>query len=133
MSTLPLDTLSAGLRATARGPYSEEAAASLVVAHDHWLRRADFVDCCVLTDRERSRPPLVRIWWQAVPAFAATAACSTSERRILRLAASLAGTCCDQPTGACEPLGDLLSGLDVRNARLVLDALEHVLTRGGRR
>jgi hypothetical protein len=75
----------------------------------------------------------VRIHWHAVPAFAATAECSTSERRILRLAASLAGTCCDQPAGTCEPLGELLSGLDDRNAHLVLDALEHVVTRGGRR
>lgn len=133
MSTLPLDALAAGLQATAQGPDGEEAAARLVVAHDHWLRRADFVDCLVLTDRERFRPPVVRIWWQAVPQFAATAECATSERRILRLAASLAGYCCDSRTGGCEPLGDLLSGLDDRNAQLVLDALAHVLSRGGRR
>jgi hypothetical protein len=52
---------------------------------------------------------------------------SSSEANILRLVAELGGV----DTGV--PLANLLCGLDESNARLVLDALAHVLTLGGRR
>ena len=59
--------------------------------------------------------------WVAVPAFADRAACSSSEARVLRLAAELAGV----DTG--HPMADLLMSLDDSNSRLVLFAVAHAL------
>lgn len=127
MPTLALDTLVAGLDATARSTPTDEAAVRLLVAHDHWLHRADFVDSLVMADRERCRPPVVWIYWHAVAEFVDLAPCSTSEAAVLRIAASLAGV------DTRRPLSELLAGLDDTNAALVADALAHALTRGGRR
>jgi hypothetical protein len=71
----------------------------------------------------------IDIWvhWAAIPQFAEHAPCSTTEANILRLAAELRDVDCG------VPLGQLLTGLDDRNSRLVADAIDHVLTRGGRR
>ena len=129
MTTLPLHQLTAGLRAQAEGAFGAEAAAELLIAHDHWLRRQDFLDQLVDHDEHGGYKgrPVTWIDWPAVPAFAKHAPCSTSEANILRLAAELV----DVDTGV--PLGQLLTGLDVRNSRLVAGAIDHVLTRGGRR
>jgi hypothetical protein len=127
MPTLALNALVAGLEATAASTPTDEAAVALLVAHDHWLHRPDFVDCLVMTDRERCSPPVAWIYWHEVPAFLADAPCSSSEAAVLRIAASLAG---HDPQ---RPLAELLSGLDDTNAAHVADALAHVLTRGGRR
>jgi hypothetical protein len=122
-----LDALAAGLRARARGAYGTEAAAGLLIAHGRWLERPDFRDALVLTDHERSARPLVSVYWPAVPRFLADAPCSSSEARILALAAELAGT------DVARPVVELHEGHDDTNARLVADAVGHVLTRGGRR
>lgn len=124
MCTLPLDALAAGLRAHARGDYGTEAAVDLLIGHRRWLERPDFLDALVLTDRERHRTPLAWICWPQVPAFLADAPCSSSEARILRLAASLAGT------DPARPLSDLLTGLDDSNTALVAGAIAHALTHG---
>ena len=127
MTTLALDALAAGLEATARGDYGTEAAAQLLIGHRRWLERPDFRDALVLAERERCSPPVVWVHWPAVPAFVTTASCASSEARILRLAASLAGT------DPGRPLADLLSSLDDTNAGLVAGAIAHVLSWGGRR
>ena len=111
---------------SAAGYYPSEAAARLLVDHDRWLHRHDFTATCVEYDHDGSAP-IAWVDWQAIPAFVEHAACSSSEARILRLAAELAGV----DTGT--PLADLLSGLDATNIRLVLHAIGHVLTQGGRR
>lgn len=122
-----VEVLAAGLRDRARGAYGTEAAADLLIAHGRWLQRPDFRDALVLTDHVRSARPLVSVYWPAVPGFLADAPCSGSEARVLALAAELAGT------DVARPVVELLEGLDDTNARLVADAVGHVLTRGGRR
>ena len=149
MTTLPPPRLAALLRETARGVYATEAATELLIAHDRWLHRGDFLAACVdLYDVDGEpirydphsigdvdgRPTLVltpsdpqvtvayaRILWDQLPSFAEQSPCSGSEGRILRLVAELAG----HDTGI--PLDELLSGLDHTNGASVLDAIAHAL------
>ena len=68
--------------------------------------------------------------WDAIPAYVDQAPLSSSEERVLRLAAELGGS----NTGFA--LAELLAGLDDGNARLVLDAIAHALrldAKGSRR
>jgi hypothetical protein len=127
--TVPLDQLADLLVADARGDFAKEAAAHLVVAHDRWLRRDDFVSALLGYDRHLDGHPVAWIDWPEVPAFLDQHryACSSSEARILRIAAELAGT------DTYTPIDELLTGLDDTNAGLVLDAFAHALTRGGQR
>ena len=113
---------------SAAGYYPSEAAARLLVDHDRWLHRHDFTAACVEYDHDGTTP-VAWVDWQTVPAFVdrAERTSSTTEAGVLRLAAELAGV------DTATPLADLLSGLDDTNSRLVLDAIAHVLTRGGRR
>jgi hypothetical protein len=120
MHTLTPDQLGALLAASAAGYYPTEAAARLLCGHRRWLERHDFRTACVDHDHDGT-DPVAWVDWQAVPAFADRAPASSSETRILRLAAELAGV----PTG--HPLGDLLSGLDDYNSALVIDAIAHAL------
>jgi hypothetical protein len=62
---------------------------------------------------------MASIDWDRVEAFLATAAASSSEVAVLRLAASLAGAT------TSTPLRDLTGGLDDTNSALVLNALAH--------
>jgi hypothetical protein len=126
MHTLTTRQLAELLARSAAGYYPTEAAAKLLIAHGTWLDRGDFRAACVEYDHD-GIAPVAWVDWAAVPTFAERAACSSSEARILRLAAELAGVDTDQP------LADLLSSLDDHNGALVLGAIAHVLTRGGQR
>ena len=127
MITLTFDQLAVLLRASAAGYYTDEAAALLVYGHRSWLTRRDFTAACLNYDHDGTAP-IAWIDWEAVPAYVERAACSSSEGRVLRLAAELAGV----DTGV--PLGDLLTSLDDDNSRLVLAAIAHALHTGdGRR
>jgi hypothetical protein len=126
MHTLTPDQLATLLTASAAGYYPSEAAAALLTTHRRWLERPDFRTTCIDYDHD-GHAPIAWVDWQSVPAFVDRAACSSSEARVLRLAAELAGV------DTATPLADLLSGLDDTNSALVLDAISHVLTRGGRR
>jgi len=125
VTTLTPDQLAHLLRAAAAGYYTDEAAAELVCGHRSWLTRRDFLAACVNYDHDGTTP-VAWVDWHAVPAFAARAACSSSEARVLRLAAELAGV------DSGHPLADLLSGLDDVNSQLVLFALAHALHTGDR-
>jgi len=126
MHTLTNDQLAALLRASAAGFYSDEAATQLVCEHRSLLARTDFRAACIEYDHDGTRP-IAWIDWTAVVDFARHGPLSGSEARILGLAAELAG----HDTG--QPLAELIASLDDRNARLVLDAIGHALTWGGRR
>jgi hypothetical protein len=126
MSTLIPDQLAHLLRASAAGYYTDEAAAQLLCEHRTWLTRADFRAACVDYDHDGTTP-VAWVEWPAVPAFVDRAACSSSEVRVLRLAAELAGV----DTGV--PLAELLTSLDDTNSRLVLFAIAHALHIGDRR
>ena len=126
MTTLTPDQLAHLLRASAAGYYTDEAAAELLCGHRSWLTRRDFLAACVNYDHD-GKAPVAWVDWVAVPAFADRAACSSSEARILCLAAELAGV----DTG--HPLAELLSSLDDTNSELVLSTVAHALHIGGRR
>jgi hypothetical protein len=126
VTTLTPDQLAQLLDAWAAGSYPDEAAAQLLGRHGSWLRRADFLAACVNYDHHGTTP-VAWIDWPAVPVFLDRAACSSSETRMLRLAAELAG----HDTG--QPLADLLANLDDRNARIVADAIAHALRLEARR
>ena len=128
MTTLTPAKLAALMRASAAGYYATEAAAQLLCGHRSLLTRSDFLDACVDYDHDGTTP-VAWVVWEAIPGYVDRAALSSSEARILRLVAELAGT----DTGV--PLDELLSSLDDVNARLVLDAISHALRldAGGRR
>jgi hypothetical protein len=126
MSTLTTGQLADLLRVSAAGYYTDEAAAQLLCEHRSWLTRRDFIVACVEYDHDGTTP-VAWVSWDAVPAFLDRAACSSSEARILRLAAELAGV----DTG--HPLANLLTSLDDHNSRLVAGAIAHALRIGGRR
>jgi hypothetical protein len=120
MHTLTPDQLAGLLRSSAAGSYADESAVELLIAHGSWLRRDDFAAACVNYDHDGARP-VVWIDWEAVPGFLDGTACSSSEARILRLAAELAGV------DAGHPLTQLLASLDDTNSALVVHAIAHAL------
>jgi hypothetical protein len=122
VTTLTPDQLAQLVRYWAIGDPASEAAAQLLCEHRRWLERADFVAACV--DRAGRTAP---VRWSAVPSFVQDAACSSSEARLLRLAAELAAI----DTGV--PLAELVAGLDDRNSRTVARAIAHALRLGARR
>ncbi|MQA16948.1 MAG: hypothetical protein GEV09_23295 [Pseudonocardiaceae bacterium] len=111
--------LSGELRAWAAGSYRDEAAVELLIAHRVWLARRDFRRACLTADGGYA-------WFDADRAAriadgdeTVALPASSSELRVLAIAAHLAGC----PGG--RSLGDLLTGLDASNVRLVLDAVAH--------
>jgi hypothetical protein len=111
---VPLDQ---ALEAGAKGLYTSEAGVALVVAHRHWLTRQDFVDALVVDDDEDGS--MAWIEWDDVVDFLEDHPASSGEAALLLIAASLAGA------RVGEPLGHLVSKLDLSNLELVLDAVAH--------
>jgi hypothetical protein len=107
-------SLQAALRAGAQGLYALEAAASLIIAHGAWLAREDF-RCHVCHGTGTAA-----IDWQAVTRAlnAGELPSSAGEKRMLQLAASLAGQ-------APVILGDAVTGLDDRNIQVLVMAVLH--------
>lgn len=97
------------------------AAVELLIGHERWLHRDDFVEASVeMAPALPSGEPMAWVDWQAaVTALAAgRLPCAASEAQVLPIAASLAeGVPLDLP--AC------LSGLDEVNVILVAAALLH--------
>src|SRR3954470_7045680 len=112
------------LRAWASGMFASEAAVELLIAHDVWPRRRDFLFTLVDAVDDGWGPrgtvvPMASIDWDRVEPFLVSAPASTSEISVLRCAASLAGA------ARSVPLRDATKGLDETNAALVLDAVAH--------
>jgi hypothetical protein len=107
-------SLPAALRAGAAGLYALEAAAGLIIAHGTWLTRDDFT--CFIEYGTGT----AAIDWEAAVATLETGGLPSSggERRMLRLAASLAGQ-------APVILGDAITGIDDRNTGLLVKAVLH--------
>ena len=123
--TLNAAAIAAALHAHAHGIYPGEAAVALVIDHQYWLTRADFLAGFTdtfpgLTDRT----PMAAICWpEAVAALdCGQLAGSGSENRILRLAASLAD-------GIPVDLQDAVSSLDDTNLQHVVTAIRHAAGR----
>jgi hypothetical protein len=107
-------SLPAELRAAATGIYALEAAVGLIIAHGTWLARDDFT--CLIAHGAGT----AAIDWEAAAGTLETGGLPSSggERRMLRLAASLAGQ-------APVILGDAITGIDDTNAGLLVKAVLH--------
>ncbi len=114
--------LAESLRACARGIYPDEAAIELLICHDTFLRRGDFTRHITTGEhdhRGNGAGHAAIDWAAAATALDAGALpCSGGERRILRLAASLAA-------GLPADLRDIFTGLDDRNLTLAISAFMH--------
>ncbi len=107
-------SLPAALRAAAEGLYTLEAAAGLIIAHGTWLSRDDFARFI-----HHGTGTSAIDWEAAISALdAGELPSSAGEKRMLRLAASLADR-------APVSLGDAITGIDERNAGLLIKSVRH--------
>jgi hypothetical protein len=114
-------TLTTALIACAAGLYPLEAGTALLIAEGTFLRRDDFTGRFIEHGASGGTPMAAIDWAAAITALnAGQVPCSSGERRILLLAASIAG-------GIPVSLGDTLPGIDHRNARLVINAIAHAM------
>lgn len=114
--------LAALLRVGAQGCHSDEAAVGLLVEHDTWLNRSDFIRTCVTVQTDSfvqgEQVAAFIDWSNAVRVLdAGGLPCSRGEAAVLRIAAGLAGV----PVN----LRAMLGGLDSRNIQLVAEAVMH--------
>jgi hypothetical protein len=87
--------LTAALRAYAAGLWCAEAAVELLIGHAVWLRRSGFVDRFVIVETDPGLVGQTALAWvdwhgAAGAVQAGRLPCSSSERHILLIAASLA-------------------------------------------
>ena len=110
------------LRAGARGIYPLEAGTGLLIECGSWLHRRDFASRFITVGTSISDGVTLLAstdWEAAVTALhAGELSASGGERRMLLLASSLAG-------GTQVSLNDTLTGIDHRNASLVVSAVAH--------
>ena len=109
------------LRAHANGLYCLQAAVELLIGHQRWLCRDDFVGRFVrLVPGLAGGGTLAVVSWRAaVRALAAgRLPCSDGEEHVLRIAAGIA-------VGVPVDLRECLSILDETNVGLVVDAVRH--------
>lgn len=80
------DELVAGLRAWAEGDWIAKAATELLISHETWIRRRDFIDACT-----GSGEGMTRILWDDARKFAnrRSLRASTTEQAVLRLAVAI--------------------------------------------
>jgi hypothetical protein len=111
--------LAAALRAHAGGLFCLRAAVELLIGHQRWLCRDDFLSRFVRLVPASAGDGLLAVvaWRAAVRAVdASRLSCSDSEAHVLRIAASIA-------EGVPVDLGTCLSTLDRTNIGLVADAV----------
>lgn len=119
-STPPPDDppLAAALRACADGFYPAEAAAKLIICHATWLHRQDFREWYVHLGAGPAAMAAID-WPAAIAALdGGGLPCSGGERRVLRIAASLA-------EGIPVDLRDALTGMDATNVGRAIRAMLH--------
>ena len=122
-------TLPGALRASARGLYAYEAAVGLLVDHRYWLTRPDFTGEFVDTfDGFTDGTPMAAVCWPEVAAALdrGQLSGSSSENKILRLAASLA-------EGISVDLQNAITGLDDINLQHVITAIRYAAGRSPER
>ena len=107
------------LFACARGIRHHEAGTSLLIGCGSWLHRDDFAGRFITTSASGGTALAATDWEAAIAALhAGDLPASGGERRMLLLAASIAG-------GIPVSLSDTLTGIDHRNASLVVSAVAH--------
>jgi hypothetical protein len=118
--------LAAALRAHAEGLFCLQAAVELLIGHQWWLFRDDFLSRFVrLVPASAGNGVRAVVAWRAAARAvgAGRLFCSDSEARVLRIAASLT-------EGVPVDLGMCLSNLDDTNIGLVADAVRRAGGRG---
>lgn len=110
------EDLEAVLRASAVGGFGFQAAVELLVSHDYWLHRAEFVEATVSIDTDGQ----ATIDWTEAWSLCARAEASDAELCVLRMACSFA-----DPSFKVG-LGEV-GCLDHRNLNLLQDALYTVM------
>ena len=117
--TLDAGQLAALLRGTAAGMLADAAAADLLIAHGHFLHDPAFRKIIAAGSSVADGQPFAVIRWNAALTALERGCmpCSTSERAILLIAASLA-----EP-GITASLRECLGSLDRRNIALVTAAI----------
>ena len=114
--------LAEALLACARGIHHLEAGTTLLIDCGTWLRRDDFTSRFITTGTSISDGTTILAateWEAAITALhAGKPPASSGERRMLLLAASLAG-------GIPVSLSDTLPGIDRRNASIVVSVVAH--------
>jgi len=122
MSGTSLRRLDDALRACASGIHPLEAGTRLLIDCGSWLHREDFTSRFITTGTSISDGATLMAstgWEAAIAALnAGELPSSSGERRMLLLAASMAG-------GIPVSLYDTLPGIDQRNASLVIKAIAH--------
>jgi hypothetical protein len=105
-----INDLAAALRACAAGLYPLEAGTELLIANATFLHRDDFTSRFI-SHGTSGGTPMAAIDWDAATAAlqAGELPCSSGERRILQLSASIAA-------GIPASLRDTVTGLDQDNA-----------------
>jgi hypothetical protein len=111
--------LAQALRACASGILTAEAGVSLLIDCGGWLHRDDFTSQFVTT-ANGGTVLVAAIDWQAALAALdhGQLPCSSGERHVLKLAASIAA-------GTPVNLSDALTGIDHRNASILAAAVLH--------
>ena len=117
--TLGAGQLAALLRGTAAGMLADAAAADLLIAHGHFLHDPAFRKVIAAGSSVADGQPFAVIRWNAALTALERGCmpCSTSERAVLLIAASLA-----EP-GVTVSLRECLGSLDRRNIALVTAAI----------
>jgi len=122
MTTLDPRRLCDALRAGACGIHPREAGTGLLIDCGSWLHRTDFTSRFITAGPSISDGATLLAttgWEAAITALhAGELPASGGERRMLLLAASIAG-------GTPVSLNDTLTGIDRRNASLVVSAVAH--------
>ena len=110
--------LSAALRAAADGLDPDEAAAGLIISYGAFLHRDDFTRYIRTTASISDGTPMAWVDWDAAITAPGSRGISVSsaERRILRIAVSLA-------SGHPVSLRDAIPGLDQRSLHLAVTAI----------
>jgi hypothetical protein len=112
--------LPAALRTCARGFYSAEAGADLLIRHGSFLARSDFTGRFISHGTSTDGTTMAAIDWDAaITALnAGELPCSGGGHQILQLAASLGA-------GIPVSLSDAITGLGRRNLSHLLAAIRH--------
>jgi hypothetical protein len=115
------DSLATALRTCAAGLYPLEAGVGLLIANGTFLHRDDFTSRFILHSTSTGEnAQMAAVDWDAATAALAAGElpCSSGERRIFELAASLAG-------GIPVDLNDAITGLDRNNIQRLVTAIRH--------
>ena len=116
------------MRGWAKGLLCLEAAVELLIGHELWLWREDFAHAAALGFGWHVFTGQAMVWLDFIAAGHALESgvlpCSSSERQLLLIAASIA-------EGRPVDLREALSGLDETDTGLVVRAVVHAAGHGG--